>query len=88
MSTLIVDWRHVSSGIQRLAGGLRRLGLARWACDVTSCLNDAKPCCVVLFVSLFSKNKKARLSPYKSLFPHLRLLSKGTPAANEQDGLP
>jgi hypothetical protein len=36
----------------------------------------------------YFKKTKARLSPYKSLFPHLRLLSKGTPAASEQDGLP
>ncbi len=41
-------------------------------------------CC---FLTCFQKTK-ARLRPYKSLFPHLRLLSKGTPAANEQVGLP
>ncbi len=42
--------------------------------------------CVLLFGNLFVKTT-AWLSLYKSLFPHLRLLSKGTPAANEQIGL-
>jgi hypothetical protein len=42
-TTVEVEFEHVCRGIRALSRGLKRLGKIRWASDVRSCLEDAKP---------------------------------------------